>query len=768
MTSKLRRVGSWGTSEVASLAGVALLFVMTLTTAALAQPPLAPAAGDVPDAEADMMMEELTRGVVHEAYAQPVVFNPEAGEVVAEAPPDAIEELPPEEKPAGDNVEWIPGYWSWDDDENHYVWVSGLWRMVPPGLDWVPGYWTQTDGGYQWVSGFWRAEESDELEYLPEPPASIERGPAVDPPTPDHVWVSGSWSWMDTRYVWRPGYWVGCRPGWIWVPARHVWTPYGFIFVDGYWDYSLPRRGVMYAPIWFPRGYVVGHRYRYTPRAVIDVNVFSSHLFCRPTRGAYYFGDYYAASHFQRGVYPSYAYHMSRYGYDPVYAYRRWEHVKQQPDWHERMRAEYRHRRDHEEDRPPRTVHAAHDLAARGGQRDVQNLLLATSLTGLSKRPDAGFKVESLTRERRGQMQTELKRWTEIQDRRRDVEARHAHDDVKRGRPDDLKDKLGGRNGDGRGVVIAPGKGAPGDLKSGDRRGDGKGERTRDGAPSHKVRLFDESTHGRPSVVGAKPGDLRPGDVKPGDVRPGGGEGKPAIDDVRTRLTKPPRKVAAEFTPPPRPEAPKPDMKIREIPRVTTPPKPTGRGSVRDREVDDEALKIAPKDAPRGTDPNFKPPGDASSKRDGAPKVGLPKGRETPNSALEDARKANQKRVEDLQKQLKDRQQPATKRAEEAPRSINREKGNLDREKVDREKGEPKGGGRTKAEPKGGGTPMFNRPPSGAPRAPANPPRVEPAERDNKPSRGRPEPKPDRKEPKPDRREPKPDRKDPKPDRDKK
>ena len=31
----------------------------------------------------DAMAEELTRGVVHEAYAQPVVFNPEAGDIVA-------------------------------------------------------------------------------------------------------------------------------------------------------------------------------------------------------------------------------------------------------------------------------------------------------------------------------------------------------------------------------------------------------------------------------------------------------------------------------------------------------------------------------------------------------------------------------------------------------------------------------------------------------------------------------------------------------------
>src|SRR5665811_1949760 len=51
---------------------------------------------DVPGAQV------LTRGPVHEAFAGMVTFNPEPGVVVTKAPPNVIEEVPPEERPEGD------------------------------------------------------------------------------------------------------------------------------------------------------------------------------------------------------------------------------------------------------------------------------------------------------------------------------------------------------------------------------------------------------------------------------------------------------------------------------------------------------------------------------------------------------------------------------------------------------------------------------------------------------------------------------------------
>src|ERR1051326_8529942 len=61
-------------------------------------------------------VEVLTRGPVHEAFAETVTFDPQPGIVAPKSPPAAIEELPPDQKPEGANVAWIPGYWAWDDE----------------------------------------------------------------------------------------------------------------------------------------------------------------------------------------------------------------------------------------------------------------------------------------------------------------------------------------------------------------------------------------------------------------------------------------------------------------------------------------------------------------------------------------------------------------------------------------------------------------------------------------------------------------------------
>src|SRR5687768_11599247 len=68
--------------------------------------------------------EVLTRGPVHEAFAETISFDPEPGVVVPKVAPEPIEELPPEQKPDGDNVDWIPGYWAWDDERADFLWVS--------------------------------------------------------------------------------------------------------------------------------------------------------------------------------------------------------------------------------------------------------------------------------------------------------------------------------------------------------------------------------------------------------------------------------------------------------------------------------------------------------------------------------------------------------------------------------------------------------------------------------------------------------------------
>ena len=222
---------------------------------------------------------------------------------------------------------------------------------------------------------------------MPEPPATVEAGPNIAAPSADETWLPGCWVWQNSRYAWRPGFWATAQPNWDWVPAHYVWAPRGYVFVDGYWDYSIGRRGVLFAPVYFNAGVYGRPGFSYSPTTVIDLGVFASHLFLRPQYQHYYFGDYYAANYQAAGFYPSYSYNSGRFGYDPIYAYDRWQH-RQDSGWEQRQQADFQNRRDHENLRPPRT------WAAQG----LQNASDATARAGL---PRVAAPLDELRRNQR-------------------------------------------------------------------------------------------------------------------------------------------------------------------------------------------------------------------------------------------------------------------------------------------------------------------------------------------------------------------------------
>jgi len=508
----------------------------------------------------DPNLQVMTRGAVHEAFGQPVLFNPTPSGVVPTKPPDPVQELAPNQKPKGTNVQWISGYWSWDSDQRKFIWTSGIWRVIPPGLTWVPGYWTQSGTGYQWASGFWRrtqtslalarliaskvvgaargakrgansiaggnplanpdAKPSDPAavpdtargakraaksaggnnpgaapaenvassaaspgadpavlveegpgtnpgatpggadpgadpgavpgtdptanpapgpgttagapgatpdspatssgtnsgadpgtaagadsgtvagtdpattpgaspppgsqsagsssvtgtSYLPKPPDSLETGPVGNPPTANFIWIPGTWIFKDGRFRWLAGQWGPCHAGWIWVPAHYIWTPAGYVFVDGFWDYDLPQRGVLFAPVLFGRG-IPAAGFVFTPTVVLNGDLLTDFLFCRPQCNCYCFGDYYAANDLQAGVYPWFAFHMSRFGYDPLFACCSWKH-RNDAGWHEKLVADYRRSRDNVQFRPPQTYAALQAFANRGGAENAATLAM--------------------------------------------------------------------------------------------------------------------------------------------------------------------------------------------------------------------------------------------------------------------------------------------------------------------------------------------------------------------------------------------------------
>lgn len=299
-------------------------------------PQLPPPAAQPGDPDTPDAVEVLARGPVHEAFAT-TAEAPAAAPIVTKQPPEPIEELPPDQKPEGENVQWIPGYWHWDDDAEQFIWISGFWRAVPPGRLWVPGSWRVARGGWQWVAGFWQEPDPQQpmqpqIDYLPQPPDSVEVGPSVAAPTATSFYVPGCWVWRG-RFVWRPGFWIEYRPNWVWVPARWCWTPAGYVFVDGYWDYPLASRGVLYAPVAFTRPVYVQPAFVYTPAYVVSEPCMVGALFVRRGWGCYFFGDYFAPRYTTLGfnawcgtVGPrggfSIGFGVGRsWGYDPLWSY---------------------------------------------------------------------------------------------------------------------------------------------------------------------------------------------------------------------------------------------------------------------------------------------------------------------------------------------------------------------------------------------------------------------------------------------------------------
>jgi len=367
----------------------------------------------------------LTRGPVHEAFAGIVLFNPEPGVAVANVPPDAVEEMPPEEKPEGDNVTWIPGYWAWDDERTDFLWISGTWRALPPGRAWMPGYWSQTPKGYQWTSGYWAEATARQTTYLPAPPVTLEAGPNVAAPTVDYGWSPGCWIWYRERYAWRPGHWVQGQANWDWSPSHYVWTPHGFIFVGGFWDYPVARRGVLFAPVYFEVGRSHGSpSYSYTPRIVIHLGVFAAHLFLRPSYHHYYFGDYYAANYAQTGFYAAFSFASGHRGYDPIYAHQHWEH-RQDRGWEDRVRASYKDRRDHESARPPRTWAEQQNLRpSPSDSGPARNVPVAMPIRQLAARRDNLVKFQPVATAERQRLVQRVHEVQQARETRRTLEAR--------------------------------------------------------------------------------------------------------------------------------------------------------------------------------------------------------------------------------------------------------------------------------------------------------------------------------------------------------
>ena len=93
----------------------------------------------------DRRVRALTEGPLHEAFLSP--RKDKEPNRVEKAPPAPVDEKPAVDPP-NDKAQWIEGYWEWDAGRNEYLWVTGTWRVAPPGRFWVNGYWKRDDRGW--------------------------------------------------------------------------------------------------------------------------------------------------------------------------------------------------------------------------------------------------------------------------------------------------------------------------------------------------------------------------------------------------------------------------------------------------------------------------------------------------------------------------------------------------------------------------------------------------------------------------------------------
>ena len=288
---------------VASLIRVALACgALGVLGTLAAQPPLPPPEDEtVKRDQPQPGVKVAEKGPIHEAFAQPGAEVRGKEMTAPKAPPAPIAEIPPEIKPEGSNVKWIPGYWQWDENKNDFIWVSGFYRNVPPNRNWQPGKWIERDGKNIYTPGYWSLATANNLKTdLPEPPKSIENGPSTPTENPNAIWIPGGWEFRNSQFVWRAGYWAFPFQNMMWQPQQYVYNGSGYSCVPGYWDYPLEDRGLLYAPVYFDPQVLVNPNFTFTPQYGIGMGdpngwgnggLFGT-LYTGPNYNNYYYGDY--------------------------------------------------------------------------------------------------------------------------------------------------------------------------------------------------------------------------------------------------------------------------------------------------------------------------------------------------------------------------------------------------------------------------------------------------------------------------------------------
>lgn len=483
-----------------------------------AQVPPVPLADDPVDAP-DMPegAEVMVTGPLHEAFAEQFSDEAEPGIVISKRPPELINEIPPEYRPEGADIVWIPGYWGWDPDREDFLWITGIWRQAPPDRNWVPGYWAEVAEGYQWIAGFWSLRVNSEIRYLPTPPEALAADPSTPAPSEEHFWIPGQWSYVNDNYQWRAGYWTMGYPDWVWVPDRYVWTPSGCIYRAGYWDFLVQERGTVFCPVYWAQQPVVNYSFRPTYVVSTGPNLLAN-LFVYPRYHHYFFGNYYSSRNLGQTIYPWVTYGQQSRRYDSMYGY--YHSHRRDNDYLNRITRLHTYYAANTQYQPPRTLTAQrqhhHDM------HDRQDLNFhAMQLNKMFNTPNNinhHMQLVKLADNERQQIVRGLDPAKDLWKQRAQFEGK-----PRPGTPGNDRggNDLGGRDNDNRGA----------DNRSPDNRLDGKDRRWnlpqgQDGVRLGSISIGNpDKRDGTPDRTGDRDGRGRDGSVR-NDRTPNGNDGR--------------------------------------------------------------------------------------------------------------------------------------------------------------------------------------------------------------------------------------------------
>ena len=72
---------------------------------------------------------------------------------IGETPPDALDEQVG--SPPNDNYFWVPGHWLWNEREQEYGWLGGVWEELDPEWVLVPAHYVWREEGYIFIPSYW-------------------------------------------------------------------------------------------------------------------------------------------------------------------------------------------------------------------------------------------------------------------------------------------------------------------------------------------------------------------------------------------------------------------------------------------------------------------------------------------------------------------------------------------------------------------------------------------------------------------------------------